>query len=62
MFNAFAGCSSLTTVTATDAPDLSSCTDFGGMWQLCINLTYVDFSGWNTSTITAMNSMFDKKS
>ncbi|CAL2074510.1 BspA family leucine-rich repeat surface protein [Tenacibaculum sp. 190524A02b] len=60
MKDAFSECNNLD-VLATDAPDLSGVMDMSGMFFECSNLGasgVLDFSGWNTSTVTNMKNMF----
>jgi len=59
-FNAaFYGCSNLTSVTATDAPDLTSCTSFVSMFLLATSLTTISNSNsWDVSNITSMINCF----
>ncbi len=61
--SAFAGASNLTTISATDAPDLSSVSSmyymFGGTFSLS-GAPYMNT--WNVSTISSMVSMFQNSS
>jgi len=57
MNNAFAGCTGLTTLSATDTPDLSGVTDMTSMFNGATNFNS-DISGWDVSTITDMNTLF----
>ncbi|CAM1344933.1 BspA family leucine-rich repeat surface protein [Tenacibaculum amylolyticum] len=60
MKDAFRECDDLD-VLATDIPDVSEVTDMSGMFFDCTNLGVsgtLDFSGWNTSSVTTMKSMF----
>lgn len=50
--------STLTNVTATDAPDLSIVTDMSLMFLLN-SIQTIDVSGWDVSGVTTMNSMFN---
>ena len=64
MEGAFDGCTNLD-VLATDAPNLSKVTNMANMFNGCTALggaTTNNFSNWNTSTVTNMNSMFKKAS
>lgn len=56
MSNAFYGCSNLVG-TWSDVLDLSGASSFTNSFRLCAALIG-SFSGWNTSTITAMNNCF----
>ena len=56
MNGAFRGATNIM-YNATDAPDLSSVTDVGGMFQGAFVLNG-DLSNWNTSMIIYMNDMF----
>jgi surface protein len=58
MANAFYGCTSLTNVSATDAPDLSNVTAMRLMFRDCSGLTTLNVSGWNTGSVTDMSDMF----
>ena len=58
MDKAFYGCSNLE-VNATDGPDLSNCTDLGQMFANASTLSTPDFTNWDVSTITEMNSLFN---
>jgi hypothetical protein len=58
MQGAFFGCNKLN-VTATDIPDLSSCTSMNDMFQGCSALTGpANINSWSTATVTGMVSMF----
>ncbi|WP_299212137.1 BspA family leucine-rich repeat surface protein [uncultured Aquimarina sp.] len=60
MDGAFVNCINLD-VLATDAPDLSNITSLWEMFLFCESLgtsSSLDFSGWDTSTITSMRTMF----
>ena len=54
---AFRGCTSLTSITATDAPNLSNATNVTLMFWKC-RLSNADFSNWNVSNITTTDRMF----
>lgn len=55
----FYGCSNLT-ITATDLPSLTGTTSFANAFNGCSKITLIPNMGaWNTSSITAMNSMFN---
>ena len=56
MRGAFKGCSNLE-INATDAPDLSNCTNMREMFSNCTSLNQ-DISHWNVSNITNMFSLF----
>ena len=53
----FRGCTSLTSITATDAPNLSNATNVTLMFWKC-RLSNADFSNWNVSNITTTDRMF----
>jgi surface protein len=53
----FYGCSNLQ-ITATDAPDLSGALDATNAFRGCTSLGSPALSHWDTSSITAMDSMF----
>ena len=57
MGSAFRGCTSLTSVTATDAPNLSNITDISNMFWKC-RLSNADFSNWDVSNITNTSLIF----
>ncbi|WP_075344006.1 BspA family leucine-rich repeat surface protein [Tenacibaculum agarivorans] len=60
MKDAFRECSNLD-VLATDIPDVSEVTDMSAMFFDCVNLGVsgtLDFSGWDTSSVTTMKRMF----
>jgi trimeric autotransporter adhesin len=58
MQSAFFGCNKLN-ITATDIPNLSSCTNMNDMFQGCSSLTGpANINSWNTATVTGMVSMF----
>ena len=52
----FWGCSNLD-ITATDYPIIST-TDISRLFLDCVSLTTPDFSSWDVSSVTNMNSMF----
>ena len=55
----FAQCSNLTSVTATDTPNLSTTTTIEGMFQVCYSLTAVSgLENWDLSGITNINNIF----
>jgi len=57
--DAFKGCTSLTVITADDAPDFSNTTSTGGMFDGCTALTDITNSAlWDVSGITEMRRMF----
>ena len=58
MYIAFHGCNSLTNVTASDVPDLSSVSDMSGMFYNCPSLNTLDVSSWDTSSVTNMSYLF----
>jgi surface protein len=59
MSGAFSGCSNLD-VTATDAPNLSSVVDMGGMFAGASSLVGTSaFGAWNTSNVVSMYNMFN---
>jgi surface protein len=59
MDSAFYGCSSLTNITATDAPDLTSCSDFTSMFLSATSLaTISNVDSWDMSNATMMPNMF----
>jgi len=53
----FLGCSNLD-ISATDSPTLST-TSLANCFKSCISLTTPDFSSWDTSGITSMETMFE---
>ncbi len=57
MENAFSYCGSLTTINATDAPDLSGVTDLSGMFGNTYNFTGGNMD-WDVSHVTNMSAMF----
>lgn len=58
MQGAFFSCVNLTTINATDVPDLSNVTLMDSMFRGCSNLGIVDLSAWNVSNITSTAIMF----
>jgi surface protein len=58
MENAFFGCNSITTLTATDAPNLTNVISLSGMFSTCRNLLKIDVRFWDVSTIKNMFIMF----
>jgi surface protein len=55
----FRGCTGLTNITSTDAPNLSKLTNMSGMFVGCTSLTNVDaLTNWNTSNVTDMSLLF----
>ena len=56
MYFAFTGCTNMN-VTATDAPDLSLCTNISFIFSDCLMLD-ANLSGWDVSTITNMSYAF----
>ncbi len=57
MENAFSYCENLTTINATDAPDLSSVTDLSSMFKAAYNFTGGNMN-WDVSNVTDMSAMF----
>jgi surface protein len=57
MSASFYNCTSLTTITATDEPDLSGVSSLNEMFRNS-GLTTLDLSGWDVSTITDLGLMF----
>lgn len=57
MANAFLSCDFLT-ITASDAPDLSSVTDMTSMFQSCPALTAENFNNWDVSNVQNMTQVF----
>jgi surface protein len=56
--NGFAGCENLQ-LTATDSPNLTSCTNLSYMFNGCINFTgNSSIDNWNVSTITNLTGTF----
>ena len=55
--NCFNGCTSLTSVNATDW-DTSQVTNMGGIFSNCTSLTSVNTTGWDTSQVTNMGGIF----
>ncbi len=61
-YRAFLGCENLD-VTASDAPDLSVCTNTQEMFSRCFSLVGTTaFNSWDVSNITIMSFMFDRAS
>jgi surface protein len=58
MENAFFGCNSITTLTATDAPNLTNVISLSGMFSTCRNLLKIDVRFWDVSTVKNMFIMF----
>ena len=54
----FNGCSNLTTISATDTPNVSGVTDMGNMFYNCSSLTELDASSWDISNVTSIFNMF----
>ena len=52
----FFGCTGLTVVTATDAPDLSGVTGMVATFRNSTNLSRIDFSLWDISSITSFGN------
>ena len=57
MENAFSYCGSLTTINATDAPDLSGVTDLSAMFRSTYSFTGGNMN-WDVSNIKNMSAMF----
>lgn len=57
-YQSFRGCSNLTTLTATDAPNLASVTRTWYMFLLCTSFN-TNINHWNVSNITNMRGMFE---
>ncbi|TAG92599.1 MAG: BspA family leucine-rich repeat surface protein, partial [Bacteroidetes bacterium] len=57
MASAFDGCSNLTTIPTTEAPNLSGVTDMSNMFRGAIQLN-TNLSSWNVSNVTNMSNMF----
>ena len=55
---AFDGFSAMTTFAGANVLDTSKVTSMAGMFQNCSKLTSLDVSGWDTSSVTDMTSMF----
>lgn len=56
MFN---GCTNLTTLNATDKPDMSNSPNMGFMFYNCTNFTGgSSMNSWNTTAVTNMSGMF----
>jgi surface protein len=58
MLFAFDGCINLTSVTATDAPDLTNVSDMRSMFDTCNSMSALDTSAWDVSGVTDMRSIF----
>ncbi len=58
MNGAFVGCAGLTTLSATDTPNLSQVTDMSVMFHNDTNFNS-NIDNWNVSNVTDMSSMFD---
>lgn len=58
MDSAFYGCANLSTITATDAPDLTGVTSLSGMFLSCTNFNG-SINHWNTANITNMSSLLE---
>jgi len=52
--NSFWGCNNLTNVTATDSPDLSLVTNMDFMFTGCSNMTTLNVTDWNVSSVNSM--------
>ena len=57
MSSSFRGCTSLTSVTATDFPNLNTATDLTNMFWGC-RLSNADFSNWDVSNVITLQLMF----
>ena len=55
----FYGCSSLTSVVGLSDLKTPAVTSMDAMFEGCTSLTSLDLSGWDTSKVTSMCSMFD---
>jgi len=53
----FKGCDNIKVVTATDTPNLNSCTSLNAMFHYCRDFNS-NVSGWDTSNITNMQEVF----
>jgi surface protein len=58
MSNAFYGCNSLTVVSASDTPNLSSIPSLYVAFSQCISLTSMYVSNWDVSNVTNMQFAF----
>jgi surface protein len=56
-FNAYVGCSNLTTISATDIPILTATTKLNTCFS-STGLVSIDFSGWDLSNVTDTSGMF----
>jgi len=56
---AFAGCSNLTSLTATDVPNLSNVTNMSGMFASTKFVSNPAMNSWNVSNVTDMSWMFN---
>ena len=54
----FRGCTGLTVITATDVGSFGSVTGMAQMFAGCTGLTTLDVSGWDTSLVNSLASMF----
>lgn len=57
LYSGFSGCSNLN-ISATDKPDLSTCTAMRAVFKDCTSLTHIDLSGCDISLATIMDNMF----
>jgi surface protein len=55
---AFFGCSNITSITSSVAPDFSQVTSMSAMFNGCSSLTALDVSGFSTAQVTSMSAMF----
>ena len=58
MSSAFYGCNSLTVVSASDTPNLSSVSSFYFAFSQCSSLTSMDVSNWDVSNVSTMEFAF----
>ena len=58
MNTAFYGCNSLTVVSASDTPNLSSVSSFYFAFSECSSLTSMDVSNWDVSNVSTMEFAF----